>query len=166
MGELIGDNEIQVLLLCKGQGSTQSPTCPSGEENKKHSIHEQRAMLAQDTFPAGCAHSHQTQAAIISAPTTLRGPGTWVCPISFSQAARAERLLTGQPWASPCMEASATRWQEPEIILQAEQPLLTVGQQQVAFLNRETEGSSKFSGTQRRQAATGNTQAPRISPGD
>lgn len=103
----------------KGQGNIQSHMCPYGEGNKEHSIWEPTAMFAQESFPAVCIHTIP-MAVITSAPTALQDTAYLVYPISFSQAARAACLLTGQPWAFPCMEAPGTR-QGPEIILQAEQ---------------------------------------------
>lgn len=47
IGELKGVNEIQVLHGSnKGQGNTQSYSCPSGEGNKEHLIHKQREITA------------------------------------------------------------------------------------------------------------------------
>lgn len=147
----------------RGQGSTQSPTCPSGEENKEHSTQEQTALLAQEVLPAACIHPARspTMAVLNGAPTTRQDTACLLCPISFSQAARAKCLLTARPWAFPCMEASGTRQQGPEIILQAEQPTPAWQQDnKVALLNLDAEDSSKFLWMQRWQAATGNTEAP------
>lgn len=100
-GELIGDNEVQVLLRFTQRSGKHTVTYVPIWWGKQGTFDPgANSHACARGFPAACTHT--TPVAVLSgAPTTPRDTACLLCPISFSQAARAECLLTGRHGLSP-----------------------------------------------------------------
>lgn len=163
-----GDNEMQLLLRFK-QGSRKHSHIRAHlvrETWNIESISKQRRLHKR--LPAPCAPPPCVWLWQLVHLPHCRDTAYLVSPISFSQAARAEYLLTGQqPWAFHCMEAVSDKIPMGQISLsRLTIPFWQQDNSRVASSAWRLRIHPSCSWMQRWQASTGNAQAPRSFQGD